>query len=295
MGFLTCWQGGKVYGKGINRKADVEKTCTGIEFKRMQKEGIFIPRDEEAINAWKECGITDDQIIECGEIGALDPSGFDAILLNAREHFAGVRSEPYYKIKDRYVEIGVYLSEEYVKKPFALRENIAQSVLEDDINSDKFLLHLKVKPVPAGFGVERMLLAINNLTSVFELEPYRELKDTIINEDFSVRDQEEIIESTIAYIPAIVWLVHDGAHLITKNSEKPRRGIYRGVLKTVIQNLRKLGLDRDDIYLKLFDAVISFYLQDEECQTLSGLEKLCLEEINQQKRRIRIEEKQISR
>jgi len=46
---ITCWAGGKVYGKGINLAADVEKTCSGPEFEKMQKEGLFIPRDEEEI------------------------------------------------------------------------------------------------------------------------------------------------------------------------------------------------------------------------------------------------------
>jgi hypothetical protein len=110
---VTCWQGGKIYGKGINLEADVEKTCTGPEFKKLQNEGFFIARDDEAIDAWKSCGVKDSQIVECGEIGTLDPSGFDAIMLNAREHFCGVRSEPYYDMNGRFVEIGVYLSEHY--------------------------------------------------------------------------------------------------------------------------------------------------------------------------------------
>lgn len=290
---ITCWQGGKVYGKGINLDADVEKACSGLEFAKMQKEGIFIPRDEEAINAWKKCGVKDEQIVECGEIGALDPSGFDAILLNAREHFTGVRSEPYYSIKDRYIEIGVYLSEEYIKKTVALRLKVPQEALEDDVSGDRFLLHLKARPVPAGFGVERMLMGINGFTSVFELEPYRVLKEILIKEGNSGNDKQKIVEDTIAYVPAIVWLIHDGAHLLTTKVVHQRRGIYRGVLKTVIQNLRKLGLDYDDIYLALFKEVIDFYLQDEDCQTLQGLEKLCLEEIYKQRERIKIEEKQL--
>lgn len=292
---ITCWKGGKVYGLGINLTADIDKACSGPEFEKMQEEGIFIPRDEEAINAWKKCGIKDEQIIECGELETLDPSGFDAILLNAREHFAGVRSEPYYKIKDRLVEIGVFLSEEYVKKPIALRFNVPQEVLEDDINSDKFLLHLKPRPVPAGFGFERLAIAVNDTTSFYDLEPYKALKEILIAGGGLDTDKEKIIEETTAYITAIVWLVHDGAHLLTKNAERQRRGVYRKILKTVIRNLTNLGLDYDDIYLSLFGEVINFYLQDEECQTLQGLEKQCLEEIYKQKERIKIERKNLLR
>jgi alanyl-tRNA synthetase len=289
--WVSCWQGGKVYGKGIKLRADIEHTCSGPEFEKMRKEGIFIPRDEEAINAWKKCGITDERIVECGEIGMLDPSGFDAILLNAREHFAGVRSEPYYYIKDRHIEIGVYLSEEYVKKPLVLRSNVPQAALEDDINGDKFLLHLKSRPVPAGFGLERMAMAVNNFASIYQIEPYRMIKKILVDKGKLTSEQEATVEDTIAYIPAIVWLIHDGAHLLTTNAVKQRRGIYRGVLKRVIRNLRQLGLDNDNTYLELFRGVINFYLQDDDCRTLRGLEKLCLEEIDKQKKRLKIEER----
>lgn len=290
---ITCWKGGKVYGLGINLAADVEKACSGPEFEKMQKEGVFIPRDEEAINAWKKCGIKDEQIIECGELETLDPSGFDAILLNAREHFAGVRSEPYYPVKGRLIEIGVFLSEEYVKKTIALRLNVPQAVLEDDINSDKFLLHLKPRPVPGGFGFERLAMAVNDVSNFYELEPYRTLKEILIRE--AGIDKERIIEDTTAYITAIVWFVHDGAQFLTKNAERQRRGIYRKMLKIIIFNLGNLGLDYDDIYLRLFGEAINFYLQDDECQTLQGLEKVCLEEIYKQKERIKIEERNAAR
>ena len=292
---ITCWKGGKVYGLGINLAADVENLCTGPEFEKMQKEGIFIPRDEEAINAWKKCGIRDDQIIECGELETLDPSGFDAILLNAREHFAGVRSEPYYEIKGRYVEIGVFLSEEYVKKPIALRDKVPQEVLEDDLNGDKFLLHLKPKPVPAGFGFERLAIAVNDLSSFFELEPYRSLREILTSGREPDEDKAKIVLDTTAYTTAVVWLVHDGANLLVKNTERQRRGVYRKFLKTVIRNMRELGLDYDDTYLSLFGVVVNYYTQDEECQTLKGMEKPCLEEIYKQKERMKIEEKALER
>ena len=39
---------------------------------------------------------------------------------------------------------------------------------------------------------------------------------------------------------------------------------------------------------------IRFYLEDEECRTLRGMEKVCLEEIQKQKERIKIEKKQVA-
>ena len=80
-----------------------------------------------------------------------------------------------------------------------------------------------------------------------------------------------------------------------KLKNKQRRGINRGALKRVIQNLRELRLDNNEIYLELFRQAINFYLQAEEYQSLKGLEEACLEEIDKQKGRIKIEEKQLLR
>ena len=91
----------------------------------------------------------------------------------------------------------------------------------------------------------------------------------------------------------IVWLCYDGAHLLAKNSQKPRRGIYRGALKDIIQNLRKLGLDEDEVYQELFRGVIDFFARDSDYRSLRGIEDLCMEEINKQKARMKIEAKQL--
>lgn len=293
---ITYWKGGNVYGKGIKLFADVEKTCQGKEFEKMRKQGIYIPKDEEAINAWKKCGIKDEQFVGVGEVGGINDDR-DAILLNAREHFAGVRSEPYYVIgkdKTKWYEIGVFLSEEYIKKTIALRLNVPQQALEDPIDSDKFLLHLKPRPLPGGFGLERITMAVNGFLSVYQLEPYNTMKEFLSDKVGETLDtkKEKTIEDTIAYIPGIVWLVHDGANLLTTKAYSQRRSIYRKALKTLIQNLRSLNLDRDEIYFKLFRITIDFYLQDEDYTSLKGLENTCYEEINKQKKRIEIDKRQ---
>jgi alanyl-tRNA synthetase len=287
---VTCWQGGKIYGKGINLEADVEHTCVGPEFRKLQKEGMYIARDDEAIEAWKSCGIKDSQIVLCGEIGTLDPSGFDAIMLNAREHFCGVRSEPYYDMNGRFVEIGVYLSEEYTKKTTSA--NVDPNAFAADSDESNFLLHLKANPIPAGFGCERMLMAINGLDSVMDIEPYKTIRDTIIKKGKLSASNKTLAETTCAYIPAIAFLVYDGANLLIKNSMKARRGIYRQTLKTVIQNMRKFGLDKDENYAELFGQAVGFFTGADEYKALAGIDKQCLEEIQKQQARMKIEDKQ---
>lgn len=291
---ITYWQGGKIYGKGIELEADVEKSCEGLEFERMQKEGMTMPEDKEAKEAWKKCGIDNTQLIGCGEIGTLDPTGHDSVLLNAREHFAGVRSEPFYKIKDQLIEIGVFLNEGYVKKQIALKERVPQEILEDKIETDNFLLRLKPKPIPGGFGLERITMAINGYTTIFELEPYKNLKTILASKIVGLSgEKEEIIEQVVPYITAIIWLIHDGAHLLTANKFKARRGIYRKILKGVIQNLEKINLNNNKTYRLLFNEALKYFLQDPDYSSLAGLLPMCLEEINKQKERMKIEKDQL--
>jgi hypothetical protein len=107
-------------------------------------------------------------------------------------------------------------------------------------------------------------------------------------------NERKIAESTSAWVAGIVWLCYDGANLLVKNSMKARTGIYRGTLKDIILNLRKLGIDRDEVYFDLFRGIVDFYARDKDYKSLKGIEDLCMEEINKQKARIKIEEKQNS-
>ena len=268
----------------------------GPEFSKMQKGGIYISKDQEAIDAWKKCGLKTEQIIECGEIGPLDPTGFDSILLNAREHFAGIRSEPYYKIGKRHIEIGVNLSEEYIKRPVIKKNKIPDEIIEKDSYQDTFLLHLKSRPVTSGYGLERLLMAVNNMKSVFELEPFKTainilLENGTISDRLTGRKSREIVA---AYIPAIIWLIADGAHHFTYKTVRQKRGIYRKVLKSVIKHLRALNLDRKNIYLALFDKTAAYYNFNHSMLMNGDIAEIALKEINKQKKRIKQEEKQIS-
>jgi len=283
---VTYWEGGKVFGSNIKTEADVDGFCKGSEFQSLKEDGIFIEKDEEAIAIWKRLGIKDEQLIYAGEKS--DSFGRDAVLLNAREHFAGIRSEPYYKFKNgSSFEIGVFLHESHIKKPFALKLNIPDSVLIDSKNEDKFLLRIKPQVKPGGFGLERIAMAANNLESVFELEPYSTMKAFLKQTMDADGDyyRESLAEKITALIPAIVFTIHDGALLLNR-SQNQRRSIYRGALKAVIDDLRILDLDVDEIYSKLFEITTSFYLQDEEFFGLKGIETTCLDEIKRQKERI---------
>ena len=281
---VTYWQGGKIYGKGIKLKADIEKLCQGAEWDKFTKNGMEIKKDTEAMKNWKKYGIQNNQLIPCGEVGSLNPSGLDSILLNAREHFAGVRSELYYND----LELGPFLHEAYIKKTVAIRDKIPQNVFEDDLDSDKFLLKLKPQVVPGGFGLERLAMAVNNFKSVYELEPYCSTKNILISRGAK---NNKLMNEIIAYSTAAIWLIHDGAHLLPR-TEHQRRSIYRKVIKTIIINLKKLKLDNNDLYLQLAQKTINFYTQDEEYNDLTGLDKFFLDEVNLQKERMQMEIKE---
>jgi len=312
---ITYWKGGKVYGDGINPSADIEGINRGNEFERMKNEGIFIGKDEEAINTWKKLGIKDEQLSPVGETGGINDDR-DAILLNAREHFAGVRTEPYYLIgsKKEWYEIGVFLDEAYIKKTIALKLNIPQEALEDSLSSNKFLLKIKPRVVPGGFGLERIAMAANNLTSVYELEPLKNVKEILMNDSKDVNYEdvekqtkefsksrmslyrsnllktqedinERIVENISSYLHSLPWLVNDGAYKLRGgggSEDRQRAGIYRKVLRTIIADMELVNCNN---YNSALDVILDFYSDSIE-PLGNNLREKCIEEIDKQKKRI---------
>jgi alanyl-tRNA synthetase len=312
---ITYWKGGNVYGLQVNPEADVYQSCVGSEFEKMRKDGFYIPMDEEAVNAWKNCGIKNEQLIATGEI---DPAGLETIILNAREPLAGVRSELFYEIeKGHLLEVGIFVYEGYIKKPIALRYNVKPEAFENplDLKSEKFLLKLKPKFVAGGLGLERVTMIMNGVNNIFQIEPMKSLrkilmsnaKDVNYNELVAQTEEinkkrgslyrknllelakkntkENIINNAIAYLMALPWLINDGANELPLKKEKQRVGIYRKVLRTIIADLEIIGCDKEEIYKEFFDKVIDFYSDDIEPLKISSKE--CIKEIEKQKERER--------
>ncbi|MFZ5954849.1 MAG: hypothetical protein ACOYT4_00320 [Nanoarchaeota archaeon] len=303
---FTVWQGGNIYGLGINTNedADIERINQGKEFDNMKKYGINMPRDEEAINAWLSQGIKNNQILEVGELDLINNK--DAILLNSREHFAGVRSEPYYlnQKTGKYHEIGVFLHESHIKKTFAKRLNVLSQGLEDSLNKNSFLLKLKPKISPGGFGLERLTMAMNEVSDVYEIEPLTTLKDILMNssnekpsyiilkdnsttygfEHIKNLDKEKIVENAASYLHCLPWFIKDSAQNLSIKKDRQRTGIYRKVLRTILVNMQSLGCDNYKNYDKLLREVINFY--SDSIERIGDIKQICIREIDNQRKRI---------
>jgi hypothetical protein len=163
---------------------------------------------------------------------------------------------------------------------------VAGAALEDDADSDKFLLRLKAKTIVGGFVAERLAMALNGSETLFDLAPYRDLEAMLVKQGRAAIADRARIRKAVAQIPAIIWLVNDGANESEGNT-KARQAIYRDALKTAVENIAALALDSDETYLGLFKRACNFYAQDDDFKSVASLEMVSLDEIKKQKRRMK--------
>ena len=276
---VSVWKGGKFTGKGVNAAG------AGIEPEGSSWEGIEIPADRESIDAWEESGLAGGQIVELGEGERLDDASSGVIHLRSAVPFAGIRTGICYSVKDRYVEIGESIVDLFVKKKVASRMHVASAALEN-ADSGEFLVRLKAKTITGGFGAERLAMVLNRNETIFELEPYRDMESFLVAQGRAADRDRDRVRKAIANIPAIVWLVNDGANR-TEGSTKPRQAIFCDILQTLIDNMRELDLESDSAYLTLFRHACDFYARDDDFRSVAGLEAACLVEIKKQQRRMK--------
>jgi hypothetical protein len=276
---VSVWKGGTIRGAGLD-------AARVPEVERLAREGIAVPMDEESVSAWKECGLADSQIVALGESEKIDPEGSTTVHLNGVDSFAGIRSGVYYLIRGRYVEIGENVVDYFVKQLAAVKMQVAAAALADEATSGLALLRLKGNTIAGGFVAERLAMASNDVDSSLDLEPYRELEISLVKRGPVASADIVRVRNAVACIPGIVWLVNDGAGVAEGNT-RPRLALYRGLLKTMIENVRRLGFERDDVYLDLFRQTCAFYAQDDDFRSVSGLETACLEEVKKQSRRMK--------
>jgi hypothetical protein len=221
-----------------------------------------------------------------GESDKSDPSGSGTVHLDTHDYFAGTRSAIHYSVNGCYVEIGETVVDCFVKKSAATALSVAAAALEDDPDSDKPLLRLKAKTVVGGFVAERLAMALNGSESIFDIAPYRDLEAMLVKLGRGADADRVRVDSAVARIPAIMWLVNDGANL-SKGNTKTRQTIFRDTVKTVVQNIVALNLDSDETYTRLFKQACDFYAQDDDFKSVAGLDLVCLDEIKKQKRRMK--------
>ena len=135
-----------------------------------------------------------------------------------------------------------------------------------------------------GFGAERLAIATNGCKGVYEVEPYGDLEALLIKQSGAGDADRARVRRVAAYVPAILWLVNDGASG-AHGASKPKQVAYRNMLKEVAENVAGLQLDHDEIYLELFKTAADFYAKDDDYKSVAGLEATCLEEIKRQKKR----------
>lgn len=155
----------------------------------------------------------------------------------------GTGQEVYYKIGDKYVEIGsaVNYKFQYVG---SLQRTTNQAIIQ-------------------GVGLERVLMALENNSSIYDTSLLKPFKDVILKflqsqDDKSVELYDDTLNVIADHIRAISFIIYDGQEL--DNSERGR------ILKKFIKNFHSqfiyLGIKKEDEFLlinRLFDVLVELF------------------------------------
>lgn len=186
-----------------------------------------VPEDEESFNIWKSLGLSDYKIKKCGrEDNFWGPTG--------NEGPCGPTSEIYIDG----VEVWNLVFNEYYQHP------------------DKTLTFLKQKGVDTGMGLERLAMAVQNVSSIFETDLFKPLIET-----------NRIM---LDHSRAISFLISDG--VIPSNKERGyilrrlmrRIMAIRGVEFTALENLlKRVVKEYKNFYNNLDEALILRVFKEE--------------------------------
>jgi len=155
----------------------------------------------------------------------------------------GTGCEIYYKIGGQYIEIGSQVNYKF-KFTGGLERTKNQAILE-------------------GFGFERLLMALEDKTSIYDVSLLKPFKDVISDffksqKDKSIELYDETLNVVADHIRAISFIIYDGQEL--DNSAQGR------ILKKFIKNLHSqfvyLGIEKEDEFIlvnKLFEVLVEVF------------------------------------
>lgn len=155
----------------------------------------------------------------------------------------GTGCEIYYKVGNKYIEIGSQVNYKF-KFTGGLERTKNQAVLE-------------------GFGFERLLMALEDKASIYDVSLLKPFKDIVSDflqsqNDKSIELYDETLNAIADHIRAISFIIYDGQEL--DNSARGR------ILKKFIKNLHSqfvyLGIEKKDelaLISKLFEVLVELF------------------------------------
>lgn len=225
------------------------------------------PKDEEAANAWKECGLKDDQIFFYGEgdnwwgpAGLTGPCGPDTeIFVNDLSKPAcGPDCGPACHC-GKYMEIWNNVFMQYFK------------------NADGTFEPLKQKNVDTGMGLERVLCVLNNVADVYMTELFADViakLEQISGKTY--QGNEKLFRRIVDHVRAATFILGDVRGVKPSNTEQGY--VLRRIIRSAIRSLKQLGVE-ENVFATLADMFIQKHknhypeLEQNRADILQALEK----------------------
>lgn len=225
------------------------------------------PKDDEAANAWKECGLKDDQIFFYGEgdnwwgpAGLTGPCGPDTeIFVNDLSKPAcGPDCGPACHC-GKYMEIWNNVFMQYFKK------------------ADGTFEPLKQKNVDTGMGLERVLCVLNNVADVYMTELFVDViakLEQISGKTY--QGNEKLFRRIVDHVRAATFILGDVRGVKPSNTEQGY--VLRRIIRSAIRSLKQLGVE-ENVFATLADMFIQKHknhypeLEQNRADILQALEK----------------------
>lgn len=225
------------------------------------------PKDDEAANAWKDCGLKDDQIFFYGEgdnwwgpAGLTGPCGPDTeIFVNDLSKPAcGPDCGPACHC-GKYMEIWNNVFMQYFK------------------NADGTFEPLKQKNVDTGMGLERVLCVLNNVADVYMTELFADViakLEQISGKTY--QGNEKLFRRIVDHVRAATFILGDVRGVKPSNTEQGY--VLRRIIRSAIRSLKQLGVE-ENVFATLADMFIQKHknhypeLEQNRADILQALEK----------------------
>ena len=225
------------------------------------------PKDEEAANAWKDCGLKDDQIFFYGKgdnwwgpAGLTGPCGPDTeIFVNDLSKPAcGPDCGPACHC-GKYMEIWNNVFMQYFKK------------------ADGTFEPLKQKNVDTGMGLERVLCVLNNVADVYMTELFVDViakLEQISGKTY--QGNEKLFRRIVDHVRAATFILGDVRGVKPSNTEQGY--VLRRIIRSAIRSLKQLGVE-ENVFATLADMFIQKHknhypeLEQNRADILQALEK----------------------
>ncbi len=231
---------------------------TGKNYLNLPKEKLAVtvfkgdnnaPKDQESYEVWKSLGFTDNQIFFLGKednwwsMGETGPCGPDSEMFFVSDTADCDNNCTPACDCGKYIEIGNNVFMQYFV------ENTGDKPKE-----------LPNKNVDRGMGLERMTMAINGFSSVFELDVFKgaiQIVEDLADKKYS--EYQKAYRVIVEHLRTAIVILGDKRPTIPSNVG--RGYILRRLIRRGVRFAREIGLEVSNL-TKLIDYYVDFYKED---------------------------------